>query len=231
MPWIFLTLMLANIVYFGWNFISASQAPVRTLSAPVQQEGQPIVLLTERRQEALPVPEGSAEEQEEQAVVTPAVIEAPVVQCFNVGPFQSPASAEGFSARMSGKGFLAKIEQRKAEGKDYWIYVPPFTNRAKAEERLRELRSKGVESFIVGEGAFVNAISLGHFSKKELAESLKDKLTAAGVVAEYREMANEGRVSWVYVAPGHAKRDLKPAVESEVLRNASLRKEVAACEE
>ena len=54
MPWIFLTLMLANVVYFGWNFISASQTPVRELSGPVVQEGKPIVLLSERKLEALP---------------------------------------------------------------------------------------------------------------------------------------------------------------------------------
>lgn len=229
MPWIFLTLMLANIVYFGWNFISANQAPVRVLSTPVQQEGRPIVLLAERRQEA-PVEQEQTPEEEKEVVAQP-VIEMPAEQCFNVGPFQSPASAEGFSVRMGGKGFLARVEQRKAEGKDYWIYVPPFTNRAKAEERLRELRSKGIESFIVGEGSFVNAISLGHFSKKELADAFRDKMTAAGVVAEYREMANEGRVSWVYVAPGARGRNLRGAVEGEILRNTSLRKEVAACEE
>jgi cell division protein FtsN len=232
MPWIFLTLMLANVVYFGWNFISASQTPVRELSGPVVQEGKPIVLLSERKLEALPEQEiASANEPAEQQAVAQPVIGTPTQQCFNVGPFQSPASAEGFGGRMRGKGFLAKVGQRKAEGRDYWIYVPPFTNRAKAEERLRELKSKGVESFIVGEGAFMNAISLGHFSKKELAESFRDKLAAAGIVAEYREMANEGRVSWVYVAPGAAKGDLRAVVEGEVLSNTALRKEVAACEE
>mgnify|MGYP006364965737 FL=1 len=48
MPWIFLTLMLANIVYFGWSFINTSQAPARQLSVAVVQEGARIVLLNER---------------------------------------------------------------------------------------------------------------------------------------------------------------------------------------
>lgn len=234
MPWIFLTLMLANIVYFGWNFMGASQAPVRALSAPVQQEGSRIVLLAERKEQPLPALDLSAEQlagQSPEGEAQQTVTAAPAVQCFNVGPFQSPGAADGFVDRMAGKGFVTKVEQRKAEGKDYWIYVPPFTNRAKAEERLRELRAKGVDSFIVPEGAFANAISLGHFSKKELAESFREKLSAAGVVSEYREMANEGRVSWVFVAPGSAKRDVRAPVEAEVARNASLRKEVAACDE
>ncbi len=234
MPWIFLTLMLANIVYFGWNFIGTSQAPVRALSAAVQQEGSRLVLLAERKEMPLPAADPLMEEMSgasPEAEGQQPVAVSPAMQCFNVGPFQSPGVADGFVGRMTGKGFVTRLEQRKAEGKDYWIYVPPFTNRARAEERLRELRAKGVDSFIVPEGAFANAISLGHFSRKELAESFREKLTAAGVSSEYREMANEGRVTWVFVAPGSAKRDVRPAVDAELGRSAALRKEVTACEE
>lgn len=229
MPWIFLTLMLANIVYFGWSFISASQMPVRTLSAPMVQQGERIVLLHERKAvaEVPAAPGGEAVAEESPAADAPEA--APVVQCFTVGPFL--ASSDGFVARMKGKGFSVRVEPRKAEGKDYWIYVPPFTNRGRAEEKLSELRGKGVESFIVSEGRFVNAISLGHFSKKELAQSFRDKMTAAGIVVEYREMESEGTVEWVYVAPAASKSDLRSTIDAELSRNDSLRRQVAACEE
>lgn len=229
MPWIFLTLMLANIVYFGWNFISTGQTPVRTLSAPVVQQGERIVLLHERKvvAEVVASPEGGAITEESPAVAVPEAV--PVVQCFTVGPFLT--SSDAFVARMKGKGFSVRVEPRKAEGKDYWIYVPPFTNRGRAEEKLSELKAKGVESFIVSEGRFVNAISLGHFSKKELAQSFRDKMTAAGIVVEYREMATEGTVDWVYVAPAASKSDLRSTIDAELSRNDSLRRQVAACEE
>lgn len=229
MPWIFLTLMLANIVYFGWSFISTGHTPVRTLSAPVVQQGERIILLHERKAvaEVAALPEGDAVGDESPVVVVPDA--APVVQCFTVGPFLT--SSDGFVTRMRGKGFSVRVEQRKAEGKDYWIYVPPFTNRGRAEEKLSELKAKGVESFIVNEGRFVNAISLGHFSKKELAQSFRDKMTAAGIVVEYREMVSEGTVDWVYVAPAASKSDLRSAIDVELSRNDSLRRQVAACEE
>ncbi len=229
MPWIFLTLMLANIVYFGWSFISTGHTPVRTLSAPVVQQGERIILLHERKTvaEVAASSEGDVVGDEPSVVAAPEA--APVVQCFTVGPFLT--SSDGFVARMKGKGFSVRIEQRKAEGKDYWIYVPPFTNRGRAEEKLSELKAKGVESFIVSEGRFVNAISLGHFSKKELAQSFRDKMTAAGIVVEYREMASEGTVDWVYVAPAASKSDLRSTIDAELSRNDSLRRQVAACEE
>ena len=133
---------------------------------------------------------------------------------------------------MSRKGLQVRIDERKAEGKDYWVYIPPFTNRDKAEERLRELKSRKVESFIVGEGAFANAISLGHFSKKELAQSFRQKLTEAGVAAEYREMPIDSRVTWVYVAPeGASKVNSRKVVDAELRQNDALRKESASCEE
>ena len=231
MPWIFLTLMLANIVYFGWSFINTSQAPARQLSVAVVQEGARIVLLNERTSSA-PSPQASA-------VVTPSE-EAPIVtesvamaaQRFFVGPFHTSDAAKQFMSKMSRKGLQVRIDERKAEGKDYWVYIPPFTNRDKAEERLRELRARKVESFIVGEGSFTNAISLGHFSKKELAQSLRQKLTEAGVAVEYREMPIDSRVTWVYVAPeGASKVNSRQVVDAEMRQNDALRKESASCEE
>lgn len=230
MPWIFLTLMLANIVYFGWNFISAGQTPVRPISTQVAQEGEKITLLQERkrvvsRSSPDPIEEVPAIPEEKPVEVALAA------QCFSVGPFATNAAADGFVGRMRSKGFTVRVDQRKAEGKDYWIYVPPFTNRSKAEERLRDLRAKGIDSFIVGEGRFINAISLGHFSKKELAETFREKMTSAGVVVEYREMANEGSTSWVYVAPASSKADLRAGIERELAKNDGLRREAASCEE
>lgn len=231
MPWIFLTLMLANIAYFGWNFIGASQVPARPVSMAIAQEGDRIQLLQERKE----VPASATEEPAPaEAVVPEPVVEEKVVtvaQCFTVGAFQASAMAEQFAGRMRSKGLVTRIELRKAEGRDYWVYVPPFTSRAKAEERLRELKLRRVESFIVGEGAYVNAISLGHFSKKELAQDFLRKMTDAGIVAEYREMANKGTVSWVYVAPATAAADARKAIDAELAKKGELRKEVASCEE
>lgn len=232
MPWIFLTLMLANIVYFGWSFISESQTPAQALSAPIVQEGARVMLLQEQKTHASTLTQPLVEHSGlvEDAPVVPERVAAQL-QCFFVGPFASMAVAEQFAERMQGKGLQFRVDQRKAEGKDYWVYVPPFITRAKADERLAELRAKGVESFIVSEGSFANAISLGHFTKKELAQAFRGRLTAAGIVAEYRELASEGRVGWVYLAPRAAKTDSKAIIDAELLKNEALRKEAASCEE
>lgn len=228
MPWIFLTLMLANIVYFGWKFMEGTQPQARPAEQAVVLEGDRIQLLSERKELPAPIePEGSpsAAEDEQEPVVVAA---AP--QCFFVGPL-GEQQVETLALKMRAKGFAARVEQRKAQAKDYWVFFPALTSRAKAEERLRELRARGIESFIVTEGRFINAISLGHFSRRELAESFRDKMMAAGVTVEFRELDVEGVERWLYLAPSSAKADLRAAVEQEIARSRELRRENAACEE
>lgn len=234
MPWIFLTLMLANVVYFGWGFVQAGQAPARPVATKVPQEGARILLLSERK--AAPAgAAGAAQspveaiESKEATAPVPVVLGAP--QCYFVGPFATSAGLMQFAERMRQGHFSVRIDERKAAARDYWVYIPAFTNRAKAEERLQELRSKGIESFIVADGRYVNAISLGHFSRKELAQSFRDKMAAAGLVVEHREVVEERESKWVFLSPARAKTSLRKAVDDELLRDATLRREAAACEE
>jgi len=76
MPWIFLTLMLANIVYFGWKFMEGTQPQARPAEQAVVLEGDRIQLLSERKELPAPIePEGSpsaAEDEQEPVVVAAA---------------------------------------------------------------------------------------------------------------------------------------------------------------
>lgn len=223
MPWVFLTLMLANIVYFGWKFMEGTQPQLRTAERVVVQEGDRLQLLTERREVVVAEPEPQEE------VPVPEVA-APAPQCFMVGPLPD-AQVEAVAGRLKAKGFAVRNDQRKAKVKDYWVFLPAFTNRARAEERLRELRERGIESFIVTEGRFINAISLGHFSRRELAEAFRDKMLSVGVMAEFRELDVDVVERWLFVSPAGSRQDVRAIIEQEIARNRDLRRESAACEE
>lgn len=235
MPWIFLTLMLANVVYFGWGFVQAGQAPARPVATKVPQEGARILLLSERKTAPAVAAAGAAELEVEAVASKGAMTPVPVVlgapQCYFVGPFATSMGLMQFAERMKEGHFSIRVDARKAAARDYWVYIPAFTNRAKAEERLQELRSKGIESFIVSDGRYVNAISLGHFSRKELAQSFRDKMAAAGLVVEHREVVEERESKWVFLSPARAKTSLRKAIDDELLRDSTLRREAAACEE
>jgi len=238
MPWIFLTLMLANVVYFGWSFVRAGQAPARPVAMMVPQEGARILLLSERKTAPAGGALGAAERPVETADAAKEPAPVPEIlgavgapQCFSLGPFDTSTGLMRFAERMKEKRFSIRVDERKAAARDYWVYVPSLINRAKAEERLQELRAKGIESFIVPDGRYANAISLGHFSRKELAQSFRDKMAAAGLVVEYREVVEEQVSRWVYLSPARSKTSLRTAIDEELMRDSTLRREAVACEE
>lgn len=227
MPWIFVCLMIANAVYFGWEFMEGTQPQARPVTAEAQLAGANIQLLSERP--APKQPEAAPVAEEEEQAVAPVIGAGP--QCFSVGPFGGESALQKFVGLMQGKGFSARVDKRKVDGKDYWVFVPAFTNRDKAEERLRDLKSRGIEGFVVKEGVFINAISLNHFSRKELAQAFLQKMQAAGVQVEYREIAQNGVERWVYLAPARSKESLRTVVDAQVSKQEGLKRENAPCEE
>lgn len=231
MPWIFLCLMLANAVYFGWKFMEGTQPQARVSVAETTQVGDKVLLLSEKP-ELVPAPASEASEAPKPTEETAApVVIASGPQCFNVGPFSADGPLQKFVGLMQGKHFFVRVDKRKVDGKDYWVFVPAFTNRDRAEEKLRDLKSRGIDGFVVKDGVFVNAISLNHFSKKELAQSFLQKMQAAGVSVEYREISQTGFERWLYLAPNHAKADLRSTIDAQLAAQEGLKRENASCEE
>lgn len=230
MPWIFMVLMLINGVYFGWKFIEG-EGPQAGAAKVVQQEGARVALLSERPDLLQKVSSPVNEPDPAEEAPLPVQPVAAAKQCFNIGPFSTEAELRKLAGSLRGKGFTTRTDTRKVNEKDFWVFIPPFTNRTKAEERLRDLRAQGIEGFVVKEGVFVNAISLNHFSRKELADAFLGQMQKAGVVVEYREIAKPAKQFWLYTAPGNAKADLRGAIEEYLLSHDDARKEITACEE
>lgn len=231
MPWIFMVLMLINGVYFGWKFIEG-EGPQAGAASVAQQEGVRVSLLSERPDLLTKVaPAAEAPEASEAAPASAPPVVAVVKQCFNVGPFISEPELRKLAGSLRGKGFVTRTDTRKVDEKDFWVFIPPFTSRTKAEERLRDLRAQGIEGFVVKEGVFVNAISLNHFSRKDLADAFLGQMQKVGVVVEYREITKPAKQFWLYAAPGNAKGDLRGAIDDYLTSHQDVRKEITACEE
>lgn len=230
MPWIFLCLILTNAVYFGWKFMEGTQPQARPLVVQNVQLGARLSLLSER-----PDMMSAAEPQKATESLEPLPVSMPVMatvmQCFNVGPFTVAADGKGFAETMRAKQFSVRVDQRKVNGKDYWVFVPAFTNREKAVARLRDIKSRGIDGFVVKDGPFTNAISLNHFSRKDLAQAFLEKMRTTGVAVEYREIAQVGSEQWLYLSPGQSKLNLRSAVDAQIEKTEGLRRENASCEE
>ncbi len=77
-----------------------------------------------------------------------------------------------------------KLGQREIEqDTGFWVYMPPLKTKARVRQKIRELKSLGVNEYYVvsGKGKWKNAISLGIFKTKDAAEKLYKKVKAQGV--------------------------------------------------
>jgi hypothetical protein len=228
MPWIFLTLILANLAYFGWGVMQDSSTPrVKVAASQVIPPEKRLALLSERPDLAQATLAPAAPGQDSGGDEAQPVATGPL--CFSVGPFANDGSPGRFVGRLQGKHFTTRVDVLKKDSTDFWVFVPALINREKAEEKLRELKRKGIDSFIVNDDPFTNAISLGHFSQQELAQSFKEKMVAEDVVAEMRRLPHTAEERWVYVSPGTSKADVKAMIDA-ALAGTTARKQPTPCE-
>ena len=228
MPWIFLCLILANIAYFGWELMEGTQPQAKADAniAAADQVGEKILLLSEKP-ELLPksVPVNAPSQESSLKTDAPDQLE-----CFKVGPFASDAKLQEMLGLMRGMQFLGRTSERKVDVKDYWVFVPVYASRDRAERKLRDLKSRGIEGFVVKDGT-INVISLNHFSREDQAQAFRQKLRAIGVNTEYRETKQYSVEYWAYLAPDHAGTDLRAAIDAQLTKEEGLRRESVPCEE
>ncbi len=96
----------------------------------------------------------------------------------------SIADAERVESRLAEKLPAFKAQRTVVEGRvNYWVFIPPFSSRREAENKIAELKRLRVpEYFLVQENGPKNwAISLGLFSSKEAAAARLEALRGMGV--------------------------------------------------
>lgn len=223
MPWIFFTLLLVNVLYFGWGMMQSSTLPrVKVPVSETTPDDKRLVLLSERADlGGRPV---------DAAATEPVVVASTAPACYSVGPYTSDDQPARFVTRMEAKHLVTRLDHDQIDGFDYWVFLPPQPDESTAEDKLQELHHHGISGTLVTEQPFANAISLGHFSDEGQANSLRDKMLAANVQAELRKLPQSIPESWVYVAPGTAKVDIGKVIDSAIAATPAVHKQPAPCE-
>ncbi|MET4028432.1 hypothetical protein ABIE59_003979 [Marinobacter sp. MBR-99] len=129
-------------------------------------------------------------------------------ECLRIGWFDSGEAASAFAARI-GEPF--RLEERERELPPLnWVMIPPQP-RDVALSQFRNLYSRGVESYVVTEGEYRNAISLGLFESRSAAESVLEE--------KKRQNLNVVLVNFPRNRIGYALVfDVEPARETEVVQ-------------
>jgi hypothetical protein len=195
--WLALALLLLNAVAYLWW----SQQPGMTpgVAALLPPEGELLRLLepdAEPRRIAAELPRRG---QLELIELTPP----PRTVCGLIGPFDSDASARQARSELPlSSGVMAEVVSRPVVVRtDYWVHLGPFASRDSALVRLRELHAAGIDSFIITDGELTNAISLGYFTREQLAQRSLQESRQRGLDAHVRAIPRQEHRAWVRVMP------------------------------
>lgn len=188
MRWLFLLLLVLNAFYFVWNRQQVPLQPKEVAPVAVSGVRQDIQLLSES---------GVAPD------VRPVAQERAADVCMFLGSFPDRSGAAALEQRLLSLDIQSDVQVSEASGSvDFWVYLAPLASRQASLRQLRELQARRIDSYIITQGELANGISLGIFPRHDSAESVMQRLRAAGYEPRLRELARSVSSYWVRIEPG-----------------------------
>ena len=177
---LFLLLVLGNLVYFAYAYVTREGAGAENPLERLQIAPEKIKLLKAAGQ--APPEKGKGQGKAIPPALPRSAVAIPTA-CLEWGVFAGPAVAKAEAALARLELPPAQVERVVADSGGYWVYMPPQKNKADADRKLGELKALGVTEFFLVQdaGQWRNAISLGIFSTDEAAQAYLAKLKERGV--------------------------------------------------
>jgi hypothetical protein len=182
--WMVLVLVVVNAAYFAWQQYLAGGVSTAPAVPAARPQGDSLQL----------VGGGSAPARS-------AASEAVVPVCHMIGPFGEQVSARQVRDRLRSLEIAVDLYEFSVPTRsDYWVHLGPMASRKGAVDLLRELQAKGIDSFLITEGELVNGISLGFFSREDLAQAVLRERQQQGYRAAIREVPRFSSELWAVFA-------------------------------
>lgn len=218
-----IVLLVANLLLLAWHFWGPRpEPPPRSASLAAS----PLVLLSE-----LPAAPEPAEAPPPALPTDTETVGPP--ECLALGPYLDRDVAMAARERLANVEITAVPRAVDASQRlGFWVFTPPAESRSAADDVVDRLRRAGVRDFyVVADGVYQHAVSLGVFSQVESATRHADRLRAMGFVVEVGERRREITAWWLDFA---APEDDSPGAErvAELVRSGqeALLLQPRACE-
>ncbi len=191
MRWVFYTLLIVNLVYGGWKLAFYVQQPADTVPVEnTQSAGVHAAMTLHVVTTASPSSIGG----------TNQIKQASRALCVALGPWDAQSGAQAALRELGKIAAKAVITRLTVEKPGLsWVYLPPYPDKASALAVLKELQSKGIDSFITDDNGRENAISLGYFHHHESAIGLQQHIRQAGYPAKVRNTTEQVTEYWLIV--------------------------------
>ena len=209
-------LLVANLVYFGWNvFESRSMIEAERPLPPLPATVSPLVTLQEREAEESVMVEESV--MDDVSIIEDLTEEQPpgagaVVLCQALGPFLALDELQAVENRLVHLGL--QPTQRELQGKKltgYWVYLPAMSQE-EVQSVLAILKKHKDKEYYVGKKNF---ISLGTFRGMARAERRLKETRKMGLDAILQERIVTQSSWWLDIqSDGSATEELNSLVEA-----------------
>jgi len=196
---IFLLLVLVNLAFAAWYFWF--NEPVTDVRSARYADVPGISLVSEL--EELPsAPAATVEVVPSPAedILAPLTVPsiAPAESCVGIGPF---SEVDRFDAAMTILRAAAYDPVQRTENGDvwmgYWVYLDNVTNQGQADTLGITLGEAGVEdTYFDPSGAEGDVLSLGLFREFERAETVRERVLAAGFDPVIVDRTRPGTLYW-----------------------------------
>lgn len=195
-----LALVAINILALSLQLFIGAPDPVAESHPPSPADGErSLVMLTERQGAPAPSAHRSS------TAAQPAEQDQKSALCELVGPFDDAERAEHLVQRLRALEIPARTEKVDVPaGARYWVHLEPELSQNAALRRLHELQAKNIDSYIIPRGELALGISLGMFSRAELARQRQEDLRALDYDAKVLEISRTQRELWVSLPAAQA---------------------------
>lgn len=200
MKLIFFTLVLANLALAVWGVFFREQVITSNIpNAEPVHEAKVKTITADEGVKTVAAPPSS--------VSDVAVDGSERRLCELVGTFSDDEGAEVFVERLRSIDIQSTVERFELpSGASYWVHLPPEETTAAAYRKLAELQAMDVESYVIGRGDLQNALSLGVFSREQLATNKKDAMLALGLNPIITVKPRTEIEIWVSIQPEYAEK-------------------------
>ena len=193
MRWIFLTLLLLNVLFAVVEWSSRlDKYEVQNMPYRIIEGGVRLTMLGEPK--AL---QGDKDLLAEIEVAEPL--------CLLLGPLDNKGEATELLSLFQRKEVKAElVAQSIKKAPNYWVYLAPFDNRRAAITRLKELQSAKVDSYLITQGELANGISLGVFENIDSARRMSERRKGQGYDVKVSELGKSDFEYWVAILEEYA---------------------------
>ena len=139
--------------------------------------------------------------------------------CEGLGPFENIISVQSVAQRLRAIGYtveMTAVDTQTGES-DYRVVMPPLNSQQEAFRRFRELKSRGIDSFVITKGVSARGISLGVFSSSGAADDYRQSLMGLGYKVLVDVIPRVNRGYWVQIREGMFPEELLLKVAAEFI--------------